>query len=89
MAYVQAIHDSGIVIAGAGLEIPENAKIVRVRDGTTQVQDGPYAETKESIAGFMLIDVPSLEAALEWAQRSPWAKHASVEVRAALSQADG
>jgi hypothetical protein len=61
MAYVQAIQNAGIVIAGGGLEVPENGKIVRVRDGSSQVQDGPYAETKESLAGFLLIEVPSLE----------------------------
>jgi hypothetical protein len=61
MAYVRGIQDSGIMIAGAGLEVPETGKIVRVRDGKNQVQDGPYAETKESVAGFFLIQVPNLE----------------------------
>jgi len=85
MAYVRAIQASGILIASAGLEAPESGRIVRVRDGTTQVQDGPYAETKESLAGFFLIEVPSLEAALDWARRSPWANRATVEVRPVLA----
>jgi hypothetical protein len=88
MAYLQAIQNAGIVTAGAGLEVPENGKIVRVRDSSSQVQDGPYAETKESLAGFLLIEVPSLEVALDWAKKSPWATHASVEVRAIMPPGD-
>jgi hypothetical protein len=88
MAYVHAIQNADIVIAGAGLEVPENGKIVRVRDGSRQVQDGPYAETKESLAGFLLIEVPSLEAALDWAKKSPWATYATVEVRGVLPPGD-
>jgi hypothetical protein len=88
MAYVHAIQNAGVVIAGAGLEIPENGKIVRVRDGSSQVQDGPYAETKESLAGFLLIEVPSLEEALDWAKKSPWATHATIEVRGVLPPGD-
>jgi hypothetical protein len=59
-----------------------------VRDGHSQVQDGPYAETKESLAGFLLIEVPSLEVALDWAKKSPWAAYASVEVRAIMPPGD-
>jgi hypothetical protein len=88
MAYVQAIQNTGAVIAGAGLEVPENGKIVRVRDGSSQVQDGPYAETKESLAGFLLIEVPSMEVALDWAKKSPWATYASVEVRGIMPPGD-
>jgi hypothetical protein len=54
---------------------------VSVRDGRRQVQDGPYAESREFLAGFVIIDVPDLDAALEWAARNPSAAVASVEVR--------
>jgi hypothetical protein len=52
-----------------------------VRDGKRQVHDGPYAETKEFLGGFAIIDVPNLDTALEWAARHPAASDASVEVR--------
>jgi hypothetical protein len=52
-----------------------------VRDGKRHVHDGPYAETKEFLAGLAIIDVPNLDAALEWAARHPAAGHSSVEVR--------
>jgi hypothetical protein len=60
-----------IPLAGAGLESPRTATTVSVRDGKRQVHDGPYAETKEFLAGFVIIDVPNLDAALEWAARNP------------------
>src|SRR5712675_3253511 len=80
-AYGQALHAAGVFVAGAGLVSPQNATTVSVRDGKRQVQDGPYAETKEFLAGFVIIDVPNLDAALEWAARNPSAAHAFVEVR--------
>lgn len=80
-AYGAALHAAGIFVAGAGLESPENATSVSVRDGKRQVQDGPYAETKEFLAGFVIIDVPDLDAALEWAARNPAAAQTSIEVR--------
>ena len=52
-----------------------------VREGKRQVQDGPYAESKEFLAGFVIIEVPNLDAALEWAARHPSAGQSAVEVR--------
>lgn len=80
-AYGEALRAAGIFVAGAGLESPGNATTVSVRDGKRQVQDGPYAETKEFLAGFVVIDVPDLDAALEWAARNPAAAHRAIEVR--------
>lgn len=80
-AYGEALRAAGIFVAGAGLLSPENTTTVSVRDGKRQVQDGPYAETKEFLAGFVVIDVPNLDAALEWAARNPSAAHSAVEVR--------
>src|SRR5690348_6883779 len=70
-AYGAALHAAGIFVAGAGLESPQNATTVSVQDGKRQVQDGPYAETREFLAGFVIIDVPNLDVALEWASRNP------------------
>jgi hypothetical protein len=83
-AYGEALNAAGIFIAGSGLDSPQTATTVTVRDGKRQVHDGPYAETKEFLAGFAIIDVPNLDVALEWAARHPAAAHASIEVRPIL-----
>jgi hypothetical protein len=80
-AYGEALQAAGIFVGGAGLEPPQTATTVSVRDGKRQVHDGPYAETKEFLAGFGIIDVPDLDTALEWAARHPAAGFASIEVR--------
>jgi len=80
-AYGEALRAAGVFVAGAGLESPQTATMVSVRDGKRQVHDGPYAETKEFLGGLAIIDVPNLDAALEWAARHPAAAHTSIEVR--------
>src|SRR5262245_58406776 len=70
-AYGESLQAAGIFVGGAGLESPKTATTVSVRDGKRQVHDGPYAETKEFLAGFAVIDVANLDAALEWAARHP------------------
>jgi len=80
-AYGEALRAAGIFVAGAGLESPLTATLVSVRDGKRQVHDGPYAETKEYLGGFVIIDVPDLDAALEWAARNPAAVDSFIEVR--------
>ncbi len=80
-AYGEALQAAGIFVGGAGLESSQTATTVSVRDGKRQVHDGPYAETKEFLAGFAITDVPDLNAALEWAARHPAADFASIEVR--------
>ncbi|HEU0273396.1 MAG TPA: YciI family protein [Candidatus Udaeobacter sp.] len=83
-AYAEALQAAGVFVAGAGLGSPKNATTVTVRDGKRQVHDGPYAETKEFLAGFGIIEVPHLDAALEWAARHPSAGFATIEVRPLL-----
>jgi hypothetical protein len=83
-AYGEALQAAGVFVGGAGLDSPQAATTVTVRDGKRHVHDGPYAETKEFLAGFGIIDVPDLDAALEWAARHPSAGFASVEVRPLL-----
>ena len=73
MAYVQAMHQSGVVKSGAGLQGPDTGTTVRVVDGKRSVQDGPFADTKEQLGGFFVIDVPDLDSALAWAARAPCA----------------
>jgi len=81
MAYSNALAQAGVMSGGSALEPPETGTTVRLRDGKRHVQDGPYADTKEQLGGFIIIDVPDLDTALDWASRSPAASYASVEVR--------
>ena len=80
----EAVRGAGVLVGGAELQSPQTARTVSVREGKRHVQDGPYAETKEFLVGFAVIDVPNLDAVLEWAARNPAASCASVEVRPLL-----
>ena len=81
MAYAGALQQAAILRAGERLRPADTATTVRVTDGKTQVLNGPYAETKEQLGGFFIIDVPDLDAALSWAARCPGASHGTIEVR--------
>jgi hypothetical protein len=80
-AYMQAMADAGVLKHSAGLQPTSTATTVRIRDGKTQVLDGPYADSKEQLGGFHLLELDDLDAALAWAARSPTALHGIVEVR--------
>ena len=79
--FTQELQDSGAMAAGDALEPTQTATTVRVRNDETLTTDGPFAETKEQLGGYYLVDVKSLDEALEWAAKIPGAKHGSVEVR--------
>ena len=81
MAYSQAMRDAKVWVASNRLRPTTAATTVRTTDGQTKVLDGPFAETKEQLGGYYLIDVPDLDAALSWAGRCPAARYGSVEVR--------
>jgi hypothetical protein len=68
-------------VGGAGLKATTAATTVRSANGATTIHDGPFAETKEQLGGYYLIDVPDLDAALSWASRCPGARYGTVEVR--------
>jgi len=80
-AYAEAMKKAGIYITGDRLRAGSSATTVRVVDGKTHVVDGPYAEAKEQLGGFHIIDVPDLDTALAWAARCPTAARGKVEVR--------
>ena len=80
-AYHKALVASGGFVAGDPLEIPETGTTIRIKEGKRSVQDGPYADTKEQLGGFTILELPSLDAALEWAARCPAASSGAVEVR--------
>ena len=73
------------MVGGSALQPPAVATTVRQRDGKRQVQDGPYAETKEQLGGYYEIEVADLDTALDWAARCPAASTGAVEVRPNLS----
>ena len=80
-AYYKALVEAGVYVGANALEVPETGTTVRLKEGKRRVQDGPYAETKEQLAGFIILELPSIDAALEWAARCPGASIGAVEVR--------
>jgi hypothetical protein len=79
--YYKALIDAGVYVSGAPLKPDSTGTTVRVKDGRRQVQDGPYAATKEQLGGFIILELPSLDAALDWATRCPTAATGAVEIR--------
>ena len=80
-AYVQAIAAAGVMLSGNGLQPPHTGTSLRLRDGKRQVQDGPFADTKEQLGGYFIIEVKNLDEALTWAARCPAASYGTVELR--------
>jgi hypothetical protein len=80
-SFTQELRDSGAMIAGDALEPTETATTVRVQNDETLTTDGPFAETKEQLGGYYLIEASSLDDAIEWAAKIPGARYGSVEVR--------
>jgi hypothetical protein len=80
-AYYRSLVDAGVFVGGDPLLSAETGTTVRQKDGRREIQDGPYANTKEQLAGFIVLELPSLDAALDWAARCPAASYAAVEVR--------
>ncbi|MDB6141402.1 MAG: hypothetical protein JWP80_446 [Pseudomonas sp.] len=80
-AYFQSVQASGHMLAAEPLESVQTATTVRVRNGKVSITDGPFAETKEQLAGFYLIDAKDLNDALQIAAKIPAARVGSVEVR--------
>ena len=80
-AYTEALRKADVLKASDRLRPTSDSTTVRITNGKSQVLDGPYADTKEQLGGFYIVDVPDLDAALSWAARCPGASHGSVEVR--------
>jgi hypothetical protein len=81
LAYTEAMKQAGAYVGGERLRPTNAATTVRNGDGKTKVLNGPYAETREQLGGYYMIDVPDLDAAVSWAARCPGAAHGAVEVR--------
>lgn len=80
-SYHKALVESGVFVGGDPLQVPETGTTIRIKEGKRSVQDGPYADTKEQLGGLTILELPSLDAALEWAARCPAASYGAVEVR--------
>ena len=88
--YTDALHSAGVLIAAEMLEPQEATTTVTRRGGSVVIEDGPFAATKEALAGVFVIDVESRDAALAWAEKFPGTSYGVLEVRAAaISCIDG
>lgn len=81
MAFTEDVREKGLLVAGDALEKVGTATTVRVRDGKTETQDGPFAETKEVLAGYYLLDCKDLDEAIDYAAKIPTSKFGSIEIR--------
>ena len=80
-AYDGAVRGAGVVIAADALQPSQTATTLRLKGDERVITDGPFAETREVLGGFYVIDVPDLDTALDWAAKCPAAKYGSMEVR--------
>lgn len=80
-AYTDALVKAGALQSGERLRPVTDATAVRVRNGKSEVLNGPYADTREQLGGYYVIDVPDLDAALQWAARCPSSTIGTIEVR--------
>lgn len=80
-AYYKSLLEAGVYVGGDPLQVPETGTTVRIKEGKRRVQDGPFADTKEQLGGFTVLELPSLDSALDWAARCPAAALGAVEVR--------
>jgi hypothetical protein len=80
-AYTEALRKAGVLLGSNRLKDTDTATTVRLANGKTIVEDGPFAETKEQLGGYYLIEAPDLDAAIAWAARCPGASHGTMEVR--------
>jgi hypothetical protein len=88
-SYTAELRSAGAMVAGDALQPTSNATTVRVRDGEQLVTDGPFAETKEQLGGYYLIEAGSLDEATEWAAKLPGSRHGSVEIRPVVAAPEG
>lgn len=88
-AVTQEMTDSGVLLAGEALHPVNTATTVQVRNNATLTTDGPFAETKEVLGGFYMINVADLDEATKWAEKIPLAPYGSVEIRPIMELGEG
>ena len=87
LTYTREMKYSGTLVAAEQLQAVDTATTVRLRGGERLLTDGPFIETKEHLLGFYLLDVPDLDAAIDWAARMPLAHFGTIEVRPLIREA--
>ena len=87
-AFTEGLRSSGVLVSADPLHPVDTATTVRVRDGETQITDGPFAETKEHLGGYYIIDVPDLDTALKHAANVPNVHYGSIEVRPVMDMSE-
>ena len=80
-AYAKSLDESGVLVSADILQPVAASTTVTLRNGSLQIQDGPFADTKEKLAGAFVIDVPDLDAAIAWAEKCPGAQYGVIEIR--------
>jgi hypothetical protein len=89
-AYAKSLNSAGVLVSADILQPPSNSTTVTLRDGALRIQDGPFADTKEQLAGAFVVEVPDLDAAIAWAEKCPGAQYGTIEIRpSAIVFADG
>lgn len=88
-AFIGGLVEAGVQFSGAGLRPVNTATTVRISSAAQSVHDGPFAETREQLGGFYILDVPDLDQAIAWARRVPLAKGGSIEVRPVVEGTTG
>lgn len=83
-AYSAALREAGVLVGGNALKAPETATQLRLEDGRARIEDGPFAEGREQLGGYYIIEVATLDEALGWAARAPCATTGGVEIRPVL-----
>ena len=81
-AYIGALNEAGVFVDTDWLTPVDTATTLTQLGGTERIQDGPFAETKETLGGYFVVDVPDLDTAMAWARKCPAAKRGKVEIRA-------
>ena len=87
-AYIAALNEAGVFVSTDWLQPAFTATTLTMADGKKRIQDGPFAETVETLGGYFVIDVPDLDAAIAWAEKCPAAQYGKVEIRASAMGGD-
>ena len=87
-AYIGALKEAGVFVATDWLQPVATATTITVDNGRTRIEDGPFAETVETLGGYFVVNVPDLDAAIAWAEKCPAAQYGKVEIRATAMGGD-
>jgi hypothetical protein len=84
-SYSAALREAGVLVSGNALQQPDTGAMVAIQDGRARIEDGPYAEGRDQLGGYYIIEVETLDVALTWAARAPCAATCRVEVRPVMT----